>query len=136
MPYTLKQLEFRRDSCIKKIQELKASAEDKGAEEFGNLNFNAIGFFNGLVEMRSEDIDLFLTFFPQFPRILECVRKAAKEEKRRRKFEVQIEQIRIEQAKKFQRFMEDEQKKERKKRKRLRMLTGGTGSGEGTYHKQ
>ena len=132
MPFTLKQLELRRDSCIKKIQELKASAEDKGAEEIGNLNFNAIGFFHGLVKMRSEDIDLFLTFFPRFPEILECARKAANEEKRRRNFEVQIEKIRMEKAKKFQRLMEDEQKKERKNIKRLRMLTGATGSGEGT----
>ena len=54
MPYTLKQLEERRDSCIKKIQELKASAEDKGASEFGNLNFNAVGFFRELVEMPSQ----------------------------------------------------------------------------------
>ena len=107
MPFSLKQLELRRDSCIKKIQELKASAEDKGAEEIGNLNFNAIGFFHGLVEMRSEDIDSFLTFFPRFPEILECARKAANEEKRRRNFEAQIEKIRMEKAKKFKRLMED-----------------------------
>ena len=50
MPYSLKQLEERRDSCIKKIQELKASAEDKGAKEFGNLNFSAVGFFPWFIQ--------------------------------------------------------------------------------------
>ena len=79
MPYSLKQLEERRDSCIKKIQELKASAEDKGAEEIGNLNFNAVGFFHGLFNMRSEEMDSFLSFFPE---ILECARKAVNEEKK------------------------------------------------------
>ena len=132
MPYTLKQLELRRDSCIKKIQELKASAEDKGAEEIGNLNFNAIGFFHGLFEMRLEDIDLFLSFFPGFPEILECTRKAANEEKRRRSFEVQIENMKKEKRKKLKCVFEEEEKKERKKRKHMKMLTGATGSGEGT----
>ena len=131
MPYTLKQLEERRDSCIKKIQELKASAEDKGAEEIGNLNFNAIGFFHGLFEMRLEDIDLFLSFFPRFPEILECSRKAANEEKRRRSFEVQIENMKKEKRKKLKCVFEEEEKKERKKRKHMKMLTGATGSGEG-----
>ena len=130
MPYTLKQLELRRDSCIKKIQELKASAEDKGAEEIGNLNFNAIGFFHGLFEMRLEDIDLFLSFFPGFPEILECTRKAANEEKRRRSFEVQIENMMKEKGKKLKRELEEEE--ELKKRKHMKMLTGVTGSGEGT----
>ena len=131
MPYTLKQLELRRDSCIKKIQELKASAEDKGAKEFGNLNFNAVGFFHGLFEMRLEDIDLFLSFFTGFPEILECTRKAANEKKRRRSFEVQIENMQKEKRKKLKRVFEEEEKKERKKRKHMKMLTGATGSGEG-----
>ena len=38
----------------------------------------------------------------------------------------------MEKAKKIERFIEDEEKKELKKRKRLMMLTGATGSGEGT----
>ena len=132
MPYTLKQLELRRDSCIKKIQELKASAEDKGAEEIGNLNFNAVGFFHGLFNMRSEEMDSFLSFFPRFPEILERARKAVNEEKRRRSFEVQIENIKTEQVKKLKRVFEEEEEKERKKRKHMKMLTGATGSGEGT----
>ena len=132
MPYTLKQLELRRDSCIKKIQELKASAEDKGAEEIGNLNFNAVGFFHGLFNMRSEEMDSLLSFFPRFPEILECARKAVNEEKRRRSFEVQIENIKTEQVKKLKRVFEEEEEKERKKRKHMKMLTGATGSGEGT----
>ena len=131
MPYTLKQLELRRDSCIKKIQELKASAEDKGAAEFGNLNFNAVGFFHDLLKMPSQNIDLFLKLFPQFPEILECSRQAANAEKRR-SFEEKIAKIKMEQVKKFKRLIEDEEKKERKKRKSLRMLTGATGSVEGT----
>ena len=50
MPYTLKQLEERRDSCIKKIQELKESAKDKGALRLRSFSFNAIGYFNDLVQ--------------------------------------------------------------------------------------
>ena len=132
MPYSLEQLKERRDSCIKKIQELKASAEDKGAAEIGNLNFNAIRFFHELFETPSEDIDLFLSFFPRFPEILECSRKAAKEEKKRRSFEEKIAKWRIEEGNKFKRKFDEEEKDERNKRKRLRMLTGATGSGEGT----
>ena len=134
MPYSLKQLEERRDSCIKKIQELKASAEDKGAKEFGNLNFSAVGFFHGLFHVRSEEMDSFLSFFPRFPEILECARKAVNEEKRRRSFEVQIENIKTEQVKKLKRVFEEEEEeeKERKKRKHMKMLTGATGSGEGS----
>ena len=95
-----------------------------------NLNFNAIGFFHGLFEMRLEDIDLFLSFFPGFPEILECTRKAANEEKRRRSFEVQIENMMKEKGKKLKRELEEEE--ELKKRKHMKMLTGVTGSGEGT----
>ena len=111
MPYTLKQLELRRDSCIKKIQELKASAEDKGAAEFGNLNFNAVGFFHDLLKMPSQNIDLFLKLFPQFPEILECSRQAANAEKRRRSFEEKIAKIKMEQVKKLKRVFEEEEKK-------------------------
>ena len=121
MPYTLKQLELRRDSCIKKIQELKASAEDKGAAEIGNMTFNTVNFFNGLFEMSSEHIDLFLQFFPRFPEILECSRQAAHEEKITRK--------KMERENKIRRVLEEEQKKERKKRKRMRMLTGASVEG-------
>ena len=132
MPYTLKQLEERRDSCIKKIQELKASAEDKGAAEFGNLNFNAVGFFRELVEMPSQNINLFLKLFPNFPGILECSRQAAKVEKRRRSFEGKISKIKMEKVKKIKRELEEEENQERKKRRSLRMLAGGTGTREGT----
>ena len=82
--------------------------------------------------MRLEDIDLFLSFFPRFPEILECTRKAANEEKRRRSFELQIENMKKEKRKKLKRVFEEEEKKERKKRKHMKMLTGATGSGEGT----
>ena len=133
MPYTLKQLEERRDSCVKKTQELKAQVEDKRPEDYANLNFNAIGFFQELFESPSEKIDSFLSFFPRFPEILECARKAANEEKRRRSFEEQIAKLRMEKGMKIKRLFDDEVKEERKTRKRLRMLTGGsTGNGEGS----
>ena len=130
MPYTLKQLKERRDSCIKKIQELKAQVEDKRPEDYGNLNFNAIGFFQELFESPSEKIDSFLSFFPRFPEILECARKAANEEKRRRSFEEQISKLRMEKGMKIKRLFDDEVKEERKTRKRLRMLTGGSITGQ------
>ena len=132
MPYTLKQLEDRRDSCIKKIQELKETAKDKGAVELRSFSFNAIGFFNGLVKMNEEEMDAFLSMFPCLPKVFECARQAANEEKRRRRFEKQIANLRMEKAKKIKRFIEDEEKKELTTRKRLRMLTGATGTGEGT----
>ena len=69
-----------------KIRELKASAEDKGAAKIGDIKFNGIGFFHGLSNMTSRELDLFLSIFPQFPEILECSRKAAEQEKRRRSY--------------------------------------------------
>ena len=38
----------------------------------------------------------------------------------------------MEKGKQMKRYLEDEQKKELKKRKHMKMLTGATGSGEGT----
>ena len=60
MPYTLKQLEERRDSCVTKIQELKESAKDKGAEQLRSFTFHAIKYFNELVKSPEEEIDSFL----------------------------------------------------------------------------
>ena len=129
MPYSLRQLKFQRDNYIKKIQELRASAEDKGAESIGELIFDPIHFFNNLTEETSQRIDIFLSFFPTFPEILECARKAAKEEKKRRECEVKIAKMMKEKQKKRKREFEEEQDTT----KRLRMLTGATGGdGEGT----
>ena len=112
MPYSLKQLEGRRDSCIKKIQEFKESAKERGALELGELTFNSVVFFSSLIDMKKQDIDSFLSFFPQLPRILEIARQAAIEEKRRRKFEVAIDKYRKERRMKHKRFIEGEEKKE------------------------
>ena len=131
MPYTLKQLKERRDSCIKKIQELKATAEDKGSKHHGELNFSSDVFYKELFTTPLEQIDSFLSFFPRFPDILECARKAANEEKKRRSFEEKIAQLRMEKGMKIKRLFDDEVKEERKTRKSLRMLTGGTGTGTG-----
>ena len=129
MPYSLRQLKSQRDNYIKNIQELRASAEDKGAESIGELRFDPIQFFNNLTEETSQRIDIFLSFFPTLPEILECARKAAKEEKKRRECEVKIANMMKEKRKKRQREFEEEQDT----RKRMRMLTGGTGgTGEGT----
>ena len=73
--------------------------------------------------MSKEDIDSFLSFFPQLPRILDIARQAAIEEKRRRRFEVEIAKFRKEKQMKYKRFLEGEEKKDQKKRKRLRRLT-------------
>ena len=121
MPYSLKQLEGRRDSCIKKIQEFKESAKERGALELGELTFNSAVFFSSLIDMKKQDIDSFLSFFPQLPRILEIARQVAIEEKRR-KFEVAIDKYRKERRLKYKRFIEGEEKKEKKKRKRLMRL--------------
>ena len=123
MPYTLKQLEGRRDACIKKIQEFKDSAKERGGSDLGNLSFNSSVFFSGLVGMSKEEIDSFLSFFPQLPRILDIARQVAIEEKRRRKFEVKIAKFRKEKKMKYKRFLEGEEKKDQKKRKRLKRLT-------------
>ena len=80
MPYTLKQLEDRRDSCIKKIQELKETAKDKGAVELRSFSFNAIGFFNGLVKMNEEEMDAF--FYQCF---LVCLKYLNVQDKRQMK---------------------------------------------------
>ena len=130
MPYTLKQLKGS-SSCMDKIRELKASAEDKGAAKIGDIKFNGIGFFHGLSNMTSRELDLFLSIFPQFPEILECSRKAAEQEKRRRSYEEKITKWRMEEGNKFKRRLEEEEEYERNKIKRQRMLTGSD-TGEGT----
>ena len=117
MPLTLRQLEGRRDACVEKIQELKVLADGIGGAELGNLTFNSSGFFTGLVGMSKEEIDAFLSLFPQLPRVLECARQAANEETKRRKFEVQIEK-----AIKIKRFHVAQKKKARKTSKRLQRL--------------
>ena len=111
MPYTLKQLEGRRDACIKKIQEFKDSAKERGGSDLGDLYFNSGVFFSGLIKMTKEEIDSFLSFFPQLPRILDLARQAAIEEKRRRKFEVEIAKFRRERRMKYKRFIEGKEKK-------------------------
>ena len=73
--------------------------------------------------MSKEEIDSFLSFFLQLPRILDIARQAAIEEKRRRKFEVKIAKFRKEKKMKYKRFLEGEEKKDQKKRKRLKRLT-------------
>ena len=117
MPLTLRQLEGRRDACIEKIQELKFLADGIGGAELGSLTFNSSGFFTGLVGMSKEEIDAFLSLFPQLPRVLEYARQAANEETKRRKFEVQIEK-----AIKIKQFHVAQRKKARKTSKRLQRL--------------
>lgn len=85
MPYSLRQLKSQRDNYIKNIQELRSSVEDKGAESIGELRFHPIQFFNQLTEESSQRIDIFLSFFPTLPEILERARKAAKEEKKKKR---------------------------------------------------
>lgn len=63
MPYTLNQLQERRDSCIKKIQELKATAEDKGCKEKGDMNFSSSVFWNELFTKPLKDLDFFFIIF-------------------------------------------------------------------------
>ena len=93
------------------------------------MRFDPIHFFNNLTEETSQRIDIFLSFFTTLPEILECARKAAKEEKKRRECEVKIANMMKEKRKKRKREFEEEQDT----RKRMRMLTGGTGgTGEGT----
>ena len=123
MPYSLKQLEGRRDSCIKKLQEFKESAKEKGGLDLGELSFNSGVFFSSLVKMNKQDIDAFLSFFPQLPRILEIARQAAIEEKRRRKFEVAIAKFRMERRMKHKRIIEGDEKKDKKRTKKVKKLT-------------
>ena len=132
MPYTLKQLEASRDACIKKIQELKDSADDIGGTKLGKLEFNSSAFFTGLVAMRKEDIDLFLSLFPQLPRVLDIARQAAGEEMKRRKFEEEIEKFRKEKENKLKRFYEAEKKK-RSKEKQTSSVVGSCSCFRGRY---
>ena len=61
--------------------------------------------------MRKEEIDAFLSLFPQLPRVLEYARQAANEETKRRKFEEQIEKSIKEKAIKIKRFHVAQRKK-------------------------
>ena len=122
MPLTLRQLQGCMDACIEKIQELKVLADGIGGAELGSLTFNSSGFFTGLVGMSKEEIDAFLSPFPQLPRVLEYARQAANEDTKRRKFEVQIEKAIKEKAIKIKRFHVAQRKKARKTSKRLQRL--------------
>ena len=122
MPLTLRQLEGRRDACIEKIQELKVLADGIGGAELGSLTFNSSGFFTSLVGMSKEEIDAFLSLFPQLPRVLEYARQAANEETKKRKFEVQIEKAIKEKAIKIKQFHVAQRKKLRKTSKCLQRL--------------
>ena len=124
MPYSLKQLKSQRDTYNKNIEELRASAEDKGAGSFGNFTLNPLHFFNNLSTVNLNQIDAFLSFFPTLPEILELQRKAAREEKKRRECEVKISKMMEEKRKKRKREFDEEQDTG----KRM-MLTGGTGEG-------
>ena len=116
MPSSLKTLENRRDVCIKKIEELKTTAFGIVGANLGNLQFNSSGFFTGLVDMTKEDINAFLSLFPQLPRVLEIARQAANEEKRRRKYEVHIEKCTKEKEIKMKQFIMDQKKRNERKR--------------------
>ena len=125
MPVSLRQLQQRHDQCLEKIEELKSTAERNGAATVGAINFNAIGFFQGLTDMADEDLQRFLDFFPQLPRILEMSRQAANEEVKRRKYEVDIEKHQREAMTRAEhKFKVAKKKKERTKRRlqKLRAL--------------
>ena len=79
------------------------------AQSWENCSFTQVFFFFGLVDMRKEDIDAFLSLFPQLPRVLEIARQAANEETIGRKFEVDIEKVRKEKEIKMKRFYEAQQ---------------------------
>ena len=79
MPYSLRQLESQRDNYVKNIQELRASAEDKGAESIGDIAFNPIHFFNTLNQETSQRIDMFYHFF------LHCLKYWSVQEKLQKK---------------------------------------------------
>ena len=75
MPYSLKQLKSQRDTYNKNIEELRASAENKGAGSFGNFTLNPLHFFNNLSTVNLNQIDAFLSFF------LHCLRYWSYKEK-------------------------------------------------------
>ena len=129
MPVTLKQLKAQRDNHLKKIEEYRAIAEDNGCKEIGPIAFDPISFFDDLFEESSERIALFLSFFPKLPQILECTRKAAKEEQKRRDCQQRITSMLEKRGKKRKREDKEDQGEEIKTRQRMKMLKDGFGEG-------
>ena len=82
MPYSLKQLKSQRDTYIKNIEELRASAEDKGAGSFGIFSY--IAWDTGVTK------------------------KNCKRGKKRRECEVKIAKMMEEKRKKRQREFDEE----------------------------
>ena len=124
MPYTLKQLQIRRDQCIENIVEHKTLALETGGVAMSSISFNTIEFFETLAEMSDQQIQYFLDVFPQLPKIFDLCRQAATEEVRRRKYQADIEKKEKEAAVKLQHKLKTHSKKERKAKRQMKKLTG------------
>jgi len=125
MPYSLTQLQDRRDNCLEKIEQHRTLALESGGNVLGTLTFNTTQFFQGLTEMRDEQIEDFLNIFPQLPQILELCRKAGVEEKRRRKFQDEIDQKEKQLTIKASLKYKSHKMKEIKTKKRMKKMKDG-----------
>lgn len=125
MPASLTQLQDRRDQCLEKIEQHRTLALESGGNEFGTISFNTTQFFQGLTEMRDQDIEKFLNIFPQLHQVMELCRQAAVEEKRRRKFQNDIDKKEKQQTVKMALVYKRHKKKEIKTKKRMKKLKDG-----------
>lgn len=130
MPYSIDQLTQRRNNCMRKIQDLINEAEDKGGKQlYFAKNFTAMNFFSELLLKRSEEIDQFIEFFPNMAGIMDCILKAAKQEKLRRSYEQQLTNMKNNRRKKLKRLVDKEVQDQQKTIKHMRMLTDGSACG-------
>ena len=121
MPLTLQQLKEKRDNHVKKIEEEKRKAATIYSYQRTH-KINPEQFMNFLSYESSEVIESTIRIYPSFKQLVDCIYKAAKEEKKRRECEEKIAMMKEKRLKKRKRE-EDE------KSQRMKMITDGSGEG-------
>jgi len=125
MPLTLTQLQNHRDECLERIEQHRTLVLESGGNVFGTFSFDTAQFFQDLAEITDQQIEDFLNIIPQLPQIFELCRQAAVEEKRRRKFQNDIDKKEKQLSVKTKLKYKSHKKKEIKMKKRMKKLKDG-----------
>ena len=127
MPLTLKQLKAQRDNHVKKIEDYQRIAKDCSAQVV-ILRIDPESFFSSIFHPSSQFTNI-ITAYPYLKQILECMYKAAKEEKKRRECEQKIVIMQDIRLKKRKREDDEDEEEERRRSLRIKMIEDGSGEG-------
>ena len=119
MPPSLRLLESREKKCVERLHDLKEEALTAGVEEHGSLQVNLSDYLNNISHQKDEDLDKCLKMADNLPRILELIRQATVEEKRRRKYQTKITKIYKARNTKINQMLREQEKRRKKQLKRL-----------------